>query len=244
MTHKKTSIILLAAVCLAACFMWGCSDDTIRTVVSEDDFIFGEESSYFLPLTEGFTTVYRVTYADGSEETISLEVGRQVQSGTITAYEWFSDDGMVRDTGYIKATSDAIFFYDGAYAEPEMILSFPLTAGNSWERFSESYVDEDFTNILTGFDTDSAIVIDGVSAKVFPSSGANLMMVMGEEQLQMSNGDVLSSTIKVYNEATTQGKKNYYWYAENIGLVKYIIGTTDGSYPRGDVVGELTDFGL
>lgn len=244
MTQKKTSIVLLAAVTLAALFIWGCSDDTIRTVVSEDDYLAGGETSYFLPLTEGFTTVYRVTYGDGSEETISLEVGRQVQSGPLTAYEWFSDDGHIRDTGYVRVTTDAAFFYDGADGDPEKILGFPLVEGNSWERFSETYADEGFVDIITDYDDTSAIGIDGVlAAKAFPSTGANMMTVMAVEQLQLENGDLLSNTIKVYNESTMQGKKNYYWYAENIGLVKYILGTTDGSYPRGDVSGELIDFG-
>lgn len=243
MRHRLTSIILLAAVCLTTCFWYGCSDNTIRTVVSEDDYTFSGGTSSFLPLTEGYTTVYRVSYSDGTDQTITLSMGRLAQLGTVTAYEWFSDDGMVRDTGYVRVTTDAIFFFDGANAVPEKILGFPLVAGNSWERFSDSYSDNDFTDIITGIDDDSAIVIDGVSYKTFPSTGANLMTVMGEEQLQLSNGDLLSGTFKVYNESTQPGKKNYYWFAENIGLVKYIIGTTDGSYPRGDVVGELIDFG-
>lgn len=243
MTHRLTSIILSVAVCLTACFFYGCSDDTIRTVVSEDEYTSGGETSYFLPLTEGFTTIYRVVYADGTDKTITLQMGRQVQVGALSVNEWFSDDGTVRDTGYIKVVSDAIFFFDGADGEPEKILGFPLVAGNSWLRFSETYSDYDFTDIITNIDDDSASIIDGVSAKTFPSTGANTMTVLGQEQLQMSNGDVLSNTIKVYNEASMPGKKNYYWYAENIGLVKYIIGTTDGSYPRGDAVGELIDFG-
>ncbi|UCG62033.1 MAG: hypothetical protein JSV52_01710 [Candidatus Zixiibacteriota bacterium] len=244
MISRFASIATLAVFCLVACCWLGCSDNSIETVISEDDFNLPTETGYFLPVAEGFSTVYLVSHAAGGNQTITLTIGRQVQNGAVTAYEWFSDDGAFYDTGYVVMTTDAAFFYDGVDADPEKILGFPLIAGNSWERFSDTYDDEGFTDIITGIvDDDDSSIFDDTSAKTIPTTGGNTMTVIGEEQLELSNGLYLSNTIKIYNEGSTPGKKNYYWYAAGVGLVKYIIGTTDGSYPRGDVVGELIDFG-
>lgn len=243
MSNRFTKLSLLVVFSLTALIWYGCSDDTIRTVMSQDDYTPPDETSSFLPLSEGFTTIYRVTYSNGSGQTITLKIGRQVQLMSITAHEWFSDNGTTLDTGYVRITSDAIFFYDGVLAEPEKILGFPLVAGNSWLRFSETYGGGGDSGDSGDPDDNLPSMTDGVVAKAFPSTGANVMTVVGQEQLQLSNGDVLSHTVKVYNESSSPGKKNYYWYAQNIGLVKYLIGTTDNSYPRADITGELIDFG-
>ncbi len=245
MTPRFVTVLTLAALCLMACLWYGCTDNTVTTVIPEDEYLPATETSSFLPLTKGFTTVYNVTYATGGSQTITLEIGRQVQNGPLTAYEWFSDDGLTLDTGYVIVTTGAAFFYDGVNADPEKILAFPLFAGNTWERFSDSYANDGFTDIITGIVDDGTdpTNLDGGLAKTLPTTGGNIMTVVGEEQLQLSSGLFLSNTIKIYNDGTTPGKKNYYWYTEGVGLVKYIIGTTDGSFPRGDVVGELIDFG-
>lgn len=246
MKQRFVSFTTLVVFCLATLVWVGCSDDTITTVISADDYVNDQAESYYLPLTEGFTTVYSVMSSDGTDKIIRLEMGKQVQLGSMSAVEWFSNDGNVYDTGYVRMTSDAAFFYDGANSDAEKILQLPLIIGSSWERFSDNYDNaDDFTDIITVFDPDddSTTIPDGSLAKTFPSTGGNTMTVVGQEQVQLGDGSTFSGAVKVYNESSVPGKKNYYWYVEHIGLVKYVLGTTDGSFPRGDVVGELIDYG-
>ncbi len=245
MKQRCVSFTTLVVICLAALIWVGCSDDTNTTVISADNYVSDLAESNYLPLAEGFTTVYSVTSSDGTDKVIRLEVGKQVQLGSLSAVEWFSDDGSVYDTGYVRTTPDAAFFYDGANSDAEKILELPLFAGDTWERFSDDYDNaDDFIDIITVFDPDDTTSVpQGTVAKTFPSTGANTMVVVGREQLQLGDGSMFSDAIKVYNESSIPGKKNYYWYVGHIGLVKYVLGTTDGSYPRGDVMGELIDFG-
>ncbi|MEE8578172.1 MAG: hypothetical protein V3T31_13040 [candidate division Zixibacteria bacterium] len=245
MKQRFVSFTTLVVFCLATLIWVGCSDDTITTVISADDYVNDQAESYYLPLAEGFTTVYSVTSSDGTDKIIRLEVGKQVQLGSMSAVEWISDDGITYDTGYVRITLDAVFFYDGANSDAEKILELPLITGGTWERFSDDYDNaDDFTDIITIFDpNDTTSILEGTLAKTFPSTGGNTMVVVGQEQLQLGDGSTFSSAVKVYNESSVPGKKNYYWYVEHIGLVKYVLGTTDGSFPRGDVVGELIDYG-
>ena len=126
MKQRFVSLTTLVVFCLATLIWVGCSDDTITTVISADDYVNDQAESYYLPLTEGFTTVYSVTSSDGTDKIIRLEMGKQVQLGSMSAVEWFSDDGNVYDTGYVRMTSDAACFYDGANSDAEKILQLPL----------------------------------------------------------------------------------------------------------------------
>lgn len=237
----STAVVLILLV-----IIWsGCSDDSVSISSSGDDWTASYATSPYLPLVRGFTTIYAVSYANGTEASITLEVGRQILTNGVGVVEWFSDDGSLLDTGYVRATDDAVYFYDGPNAEAEMILGYPLEAGNTWLRFSDSYDGNDFTDIITGYEDpdDTVSTNDGSTAKVFPSSGENLMTVLGQEQVRLSDGSLFVNAIKVCNENSAAGKMNYYWFVQNIGLVRYVIGATDSSYPDGDVVGELVDYG-
>jgi len=226
--------------------MWyGCSDNTVKTVISAEDLASGTEDPYFLPLDRGFSVVYEITHSDGYSEMVTLEVGRMVPLGAIMVYEWFWDDGNTRDTGFIAAGVNATYFYEDATSAAEKILQIPLVAGDSWERFSEEYSGDDWVDILTDHNdgADDSETQDDAISKVFPSEGGNIMTVVGPEEVQLSNGSYFTNAVKLSNPSTSPGKVNYYWYVGNIGLIKYVLGTTEGSYPRGEVVGELIDYG-
>ncbi|UCE23987.1 MAG: hypothetical protein JSU74_11920 [Candidatus Zixiibacteriota bacterium] len=240
---KRTMMaITTAAVLGLSLIIWsGCSEDS-TTTSSSDDWTASYAVSPYLPLVRGFTSIYAVTYANGSESMIRLEIGRQVQANGVSVVEWISDDGTVLDTGYVRATDDAVYFYDGLITEAEKILDYPLEAGHTWLRFSDSNDGDDFTDIITGYD-DTSSTDDGTNAKVFPSTGENLMTVLGREQLELSDGSLFVNAVKVYNENAASGKKNYYWFVQNVGLVKYVLGATDNHYPNGEIVGELIDYG-
>ena len=131
MKRSFTAIATLIAFVLLASFLSGCSDDTITNVISEEDWAAGTEGTAYLPLVEGYTTVYSVSYADGTSDAVTLEVGHQVQLAGVSAVQWFSTNSGDSDTGYVHATSEAVYFYDGAYSSPEKILELPLLTGNS-----------------------------------------------------------------------------------------------------------------
>jgi len=245
MIRKLACAFTLIAVCLTAFIWYGCSDNTVRTVISADEWAADSGDSYFLPLDRGFAVVYEITKADGSSDMITLEVGKMVPLGSIMAYEWFSDDGSIRDTGYIAAGVDAAYFYESASSSAEKMLQLPLVVGDSWERFSEDYDGDDWVDILTDDtdDDDDSETQDDAFSKVLPSEGGNIMTVVGYEDVELSYGSYFTNAVKIRNDGDSPGKMNYYWYVSSIGLVKYVLGTTDGSYPRGDVVGELVDYG-
>ncbi|MEW6412958.1 MAG: hypothetical protein AB1483_10885 [Candidatus Zixiibacteriota bacterium] len=242
MNRLFTKAAIRITTVLLVAILTGCSDNTITNVISADDWVAGTESTAYLPLAEGYTTIYSVEYSDGTDDMVTLEVGRQVQLAGISAVEWFSTSGDGLDTGYVHATSDAVYFYESASASPEKILEMPLLLGNSWSRFTDIYIDDQFIDIITDYDKDDVDGTEG-TAKTFPSSGGDIMTVAGSEGLRLGDGTYYSGAVKIYNASETVGKTNYYWFVANVGLVKYVIGATDSSYPDGDIVGELISSG-
>lgn len=241
MVRMRSFAFIVIGLCFAAFVWYGCSDNTVRTIVSADDQAESGSDSYFLPLEQGFGIIYDITYANGSGKMVTLEIGKPVQMAGFTVYEWFSDDGDTRDTGYIAAGVAAAYFYDALNGSPEKMLEFPLVAGDSWERFSDEYGGDDWVDILTGYDDGETD--DAVASKVLPSEGGNIMTVVGYEDVALSNGSSFNGAVKIRNESSASGKVNYYWYVANIGLVKYMLGTTDRNNATADVVGELISFG-
>ncbi len=240
MNRSFTTIATLIAFILLASLWSGCSDNTITNVISEDDWVAGTVGSSYLPLTEGYTTIYSVSYANGTDDMVTLRVGNQVQLTATSAVQWFSSSNEGLDTGYVHASSDAVYFFESTSSSPEKILELPLVTGNSWSRFSDTYIDDQFIDIITDWDDSET---GETVAKTFPSTGADIMTVAGAEGLRLGDGTYYSGAVKVYNESTIAGKRNYYWFVANVGLVKYVIGATDSSYPDGDIVGELISHG-
>jgi len=245
MIRKHGLTFVLVTLGVAAITWYGCSDHTVKNIVSADEWPAETGESYFLPLEQGFTVIYEVTRADGSSNMITLEMGKMVQMGAIMAYEWFSDDGSTRDTGYIAAGVDAAYFYESANSEAEKMIELPPAVGDSWERFSEEYGGEDWVDILSGQTDgdDEQDAQDDAIAKVLPSEGGNIMTVVAIEDVQLSNGQQFNGAVKICNESSAQGKVNYYWYVNRIGLVKYMLGVSEGSNPRIEVTGELLEYG-
>jgi len=252
MLFKKTFFALMTAICLVTIGWLGCSDDTITTYHSGDTPSVTDNSgsvTYYFPLTQGFATSYQVTSSNGITEVVSYRVGKEVSVLDFEAVEWFC--GHNADPGFFRPVGDALYYYDSPTATPEKILEMPLDPGNSWTRYStietalsdnDFYIDINvgFYDQLGGDDIDSD---EGGLLKVYPSEGGVSMTVAQTESLQLSTGNFFSHAVKVYNEGTTADKTNYYWFVANVGLVKYVIGATDQSYPNGDLVAELINYG-
>ncbi|MFQ5453196.1 MAG: hypothetical protein ACE5D6_03305 [Candidatus Zixiibacteriota bacterium] len=250
----RKNIIYLTVVISVFCFGWyGCSDSTLTTIISGDQLPENNNNSAiakYLPLDEGYTSVYDVSYSNGTNEKVTIKVGKEISIFGFNVTEWISHVNNATDTGYFRVTSDAIYFYDNINVKPDKILELPLTSGRSWSRFANietTQIDtSNFTDIITSFDnnkSDTTNTKDNPVNKTFPTANGNTMTVVEYEQLVMKNGEYYSQALKIYNEDPSGVIKNYYWFVANIGLVKYVLGATDESYPGGTVVGELIDYG-
>ena len=235
-------------LCSVILFGWiGCSDDTITTYISSDDPLDQNLSgpTIYFPLQEGYGTVYDITYSNGKKEISTFQVGKEVSFVGINAVKWYVNNATGLDSSYFQVTNDAILFYESIYSKPEKILELPLEPGHSWTRFTVTATDDnqdDFTDIITSYDKDT--LTDGNTVnKTYPIEGEVTMVVEKIENLTLKDGTYYSKAIRVANESLYTGKKNYYWFVAGIGLVKYVIGATDLTYPNGDLVSELVDYG-
>ena len=233
------------------CLGWiGCSTNSGSSVGSPEAHSIGDIARYF-PLDEGYSTFYRIRHCDGTDETATFKVGREVIIGGTSAVEWLSSDDGGIDTSYFEVTDSAIYYYRYTAYPREKILQLPLEPGNSWSRYSDSENDTDtdggFTDIITGDDDDykySDTTTDNTDlfGNSFPTIGSGTMTVEQIERLQLSSGEFYGRALRVSN-AGAAGTTNYYWYVSGVGLAKYVIGATSNSYPEGKIVGELVLYG-
>ena len=262
---KKSHIGAIAAVCLigALTVIVGCSENDV-IVADIADSPAGTALNTYFPISDGYTTTYRVT-SNGVSELISFEVDGRAAAPHNDMWQFVAElPSGVRDTSYLRVTSQAVYHYDGLQGDPETILQAPLSIGHSWNRFGEnspeSEVVYDSVNIslgnldallkgngtvkeLNGTDgSDYQPYDDWLAAKVFPTQGRLQIRVQAQEQLNLSNGRHYSYVLRLSN-VQQDGRSNYYWYAPGVGLVRYVLGATVTSYPDGDVVGELVEFG-
>ncbi|MDH4156622.1 MAG: hypothetical protein OEW00_05040 [candidate division Zixibacteria bacterium] len=245
-----SGLIISAAVLL--CLAWiGCSDDTITTVSppgSNDGTSANSEVLYYFPLNEGYQTIYDVVNSDGTKESETYTVGKEVSRGSATAMEWLSyTSSNGKDTGYFEATATALYYFEDLGAAAEKIIELPLVIGQSWPRYEDGSLLSDYEDgIDIIFDNDfkfpdSTDFMDG-TLKNYPTTGLSTMTVTAIEKLQLDNGAYYSGAVKITNTNAT-GTYNIYWFAPGVGLVKYIIGASALYATSGSKVGELRSYG-
>jgi hypothetical protein len=222
----------------------GCSENDSTRITNITGTGESEQFLSYFPLEEGHTSLYEVTYSNGSTEEVTFKVGKEVPFGSITAVEWFiSSSTGSRDTNYIVTTDSSVYLYTDYQSMPEKRLYYPLVPGSSWSRFVSN--DEVISDVLDDEDKiegdDDGGTNGDVLSATYPTTGNGDMLVDNSETVQLNSGLFYCGSVKITNNTTTD-LKNYYWYAPGIGLVKYIIGTTDVNYPSGQVVGELVSF--
>jgi hypothetical protein len=246
-------LIIVAAVMLSLGWV-GCSNNRTTTTTITDSYSYAGTISYYFPVSEGQVSTYQVRNADGSTDLVNLQVGPKMELNGQAASIWLSSkNGSNVDTSYSVVTESAVYFYDNARSEPELVLQLPLQPGRAWSRFG-------YTSIVTGGETtdttsnpyndllypkDTASTLPdttqgGYTAKVYPTEGADVITVDKVEMISLSNGNVYSASVRVSNTAT-DGTTNYYWYVPGIGLTKYVIGATS-LYPNGQRIGELVSY--
>ena len=249
MSRRTVATLALGAIAILCVSLVGCSDNSGTTSFGTT----GGDVTYYFPVTEGYTTVYEVNNADGSSQTVSFEIGRQVPFGLSTAYEWYVTKGGNTETSYLLVDDSSVVFYENSRLPGETILSLPLSPGSSWDRFTQTrqdttttptYYDNYWKNKLGG--DDGSTYGDGFDGgmyyqKTFPTEGSNQMTVDAVESVGLSTGAMYSGSIRLRNTGP-DGKSNYYWFAPGIGLVKYVIGAGN-DYTSGESVGTLVNFG-
>jgi hypothetical protein len=233
------SLVIVAVVVLSLGWV-GCSDNKSTTTTFTDSNSNAGTIKYYFPVSEGQVSTYQIRNGDGTTHQVTLQVGPETQFNGQTASIWLVNNhsGLI-DTSYSVVTSSAVYFYENAHSDPELILQLPLQPGSAWSRFG-------YTNIETGYGTTdtTTAVIDTTqgrpNAKVFPTEGSDILTVDKVESVTLSDGNVYSSAVRVSN-AAANGTTNYYWYVPGIGLTKYVLGATD-AYPNGQTMGELVSY--
>jgi hypothetical protein len=251
MIRRTLIFVMLGAVCVFCVAIMGCTTGPSSSVSSESTNA-NDINTYF-PVAEGYRTVYEVTSGDTTTETVTFEIGSEVQFGLSRAHEWIITDGSGNSQlSYLLVRDNAVYYYVNVRTMPEKILSLPLSPGSTWERFTPTTVND--TTTVAAFTEQGSLydkLGDGYShtdtdvayQKTFPSVGANEVSVDAVEDIGLQSGVTYSGAIRL-KIAGPVGKYNYYWFAPDIGLTRYVIGATEDNYTDGDVVGELIDYGF
>lgn len=240
--RKVATFVVLSLVAVA--FGWyGCSDNTIETIVSADDLNNTSQSEVlnYFPLNEGYTTVFSIAQSNGSHTTASFRVGKTVDFLGMEVVEWIGTQNGVIDTGYFRVTENSLIYYDNYYTDPEVILDLPFQIGASWLRFDDQSgtdAGDSYIDISSGTEDDGG----GGAAKVFPTDGASAMVIDGYESINLDNGFYYAEVLRVANATSNGLGTNYYWYSPGIGLIRYALGVTDATYPDGVVTAELINY--
>jgi hypothetical protein len=242
MTIRKMLAITLILATFSLIFS-GCNNHFVQAT-GPDFSIAGNSPDYF-SLGEGFTTTYVISSKYGSSETITYTVGKQISFLTGTAIEWISNKDGEIDTGYFVYANNSLLFYESKKSQPQVVLSEPLTVGSSWSRFvsddTDGQLDDTTTvDIQDKGETDNSG--GGVLQVSYPVEGSEMLTVDKIETVELSRIGIFSKVIRISND-TQNGAKNYYWYAANVGMIKYVLGATSSDDPRGNIEAELVYYG-
>ena len=252
---------IVAAAALVALMAGGCAVDNGYSVYSNNT----NTAQAYLPLQDGYTVIYQVEQVNGGASLERFEVGRQVSFGDGTAFEWIrnsSSGGSGRS--YMQINDDCILFFENGNADAEKILQLPLTLGASWNRYDGA--DNGYSGTDGGFgdllddqqftDDDSSITPGGVNEGKtdvdgsggeefddplpgsFPIDGSLEMVVDQIGPVHLTSGESYSHAVRIRNGGSS-GHSNYYWFVQGIGLVKYVLNSSDANGSTGQTVGEL-----
>jgi hypothetical protein len=251
MSRRTLVFVMLGTLCIFCMVIMGCTTGPSSSVSSELTDV-NDIDTYF-PVVEGYRTTYEVTSGNTTTETITFEVGPEVQFGLSRAHKWLiTDDSGDTELSYLLVRDNAVYYYANVRTIPEKILSLPLSPGSTWERFTPTTVTDtaaeitntEYNSLYDKFGGDKTYTgMDVPFQKTFPSAGANEVSVDAVEDIGLQSGVTYSGAIRL-KIAGPVGKYNYYWFAPDIGLTRYVIGASEDNYTDGDVVGELIDYGF
>jgi len=251
---------VLFAGALFALVWIGCSDSS--TSLSSSTSTEPGLAEYF-PLKPGSSVHYIEINNNIDDTTYFLcTVGSSVAIGNYQGYYWIKINqdypGQI-DTGYVFYNSNAVYFVEDPNDIPEKLLESPFMVGRSWTRYDASQVllDNNIIDSIIGnndskYDDDNGALgaYNGGgetdpfndndwygTAKSFPSIGANYFQLSAKEDIVLDLGTEIDDCIKIENR--NGSATNYYWYAPDAGLVRYVIGVNPDTNPDGELVGEI-----
>jgi hypothetical protein len=67
------------------------------------------------------------------------------------------------------------------------------------------------------------------------------MVVDKIENVTLNSGEMYSNAVRISNPGSS-GRYNYYWYAQGVGLIKYVINSRNDDNPSGQIEGELVSY--
>ncbi len=236
----------------------GCSDHASQITVSSETFT--PVYKYF-PLSAGGSTDYTITNnLNHTTSHLRCTMGGTVSRNDPGSVLWvtqYEEYPSIQDTGYFQLEGDAVYYYENGIDAPEKILEGPLTVGKSWQRYAPAEQHTDTNNLIYIFnDHDFSFKGDSGTAgtdetnrdenemkhsgaaKNYPTTGANYFIISGIEDVTLGEGNVYYGCVKVENRSGEY--TNYYWYAPEVGLVKFANNIKPGEYPDGQVSGVIT----
>ena len=247
---RKWFAVALLTMTVATICLIGCSDDS-SYVSNTSSGLSGSATDYF-PMDLGYTTTYEVTRNDGLVEQVTFIIGDPVTFNGTPVVEWRVYNNGSVTTSYLEATDEAIYYWDTDRSTRETILRLPLTLGSSWSRFATTtegtkdgggFGTDIITDPWNKYDLDTTTSTnDGSLGKNFPTLGSEVMTVEGIENLTVGSNTGFTNAVNV-TTTSSMGRTNHYWFAESVGLVKYVIGATDATYPEGEKTGEIVQYG-
>ncbi|HKK20883.1 MAG TPA: hypothetical protein VJ983_05365 [candidate division Zixibacteria bacterium] len=243
MSIRKSLVFTFLAVFTAVGGWLGCSNDSIVTYVDGNQTINpSADASLYFPADEGYVTQYSIKNVDGTTDQITFTMGKSADIKGQPARVWVASKDHLTDSSFICITSDAVYFYDNISSTGEKVLQLPLRVGSYWSRYPESGTytyGDDYTDIITGKEDSTG---GSGAKKLYPTEGSSTMVVERIEAIKLDNGAYYSNAVRISNEGVESGTKNYYWFVPKIGLVKYVLGTVEGGYSTGEVVGQLQQY--
>jgi len=251
-------MVLLIAI-LAA---YGCSEKSSAplTIAATEEVPPIEQ---YFPLSTGKVIDFSITNNQTEIESCDrYTVGSGLENRGEKSYIWIHTNPKYPsyvDTGYFYQLGNALYYLEDAEATPEKVLEAPFTVGRSWQRYqTRELVLGESDNLLEtlingggGKNPDGAGDPDNPAApeeeipgddspflaKNFPISGSTQMTITALEDIELDNGYVFENCIRVENGSASY--RNNYWYAPEVGLVRYVLGINATSSPDGQVVGEI-----
>jgi hypothetical protein len=218
------TIAKIAAWLAITAAITGCSDKTFSSVVNPatPDVVVKTYAPLETGLRVGFAIVGQ------SYHTFDIEIGKPV---TVRGYPGFENMTFDHYTGATTMTyryiRDSALFETSSVNEPGVrILQAPHLPGTTWDR--NDVWDDGVGEHANG------VVANKPSAKT-------TMTIVGFEDVQVFDGSVYSQALKVawpLDDTHT----NFYWYALDIGMIKYQLGYMASAPDAPTTIALMTDY--
>ncbi|MCK5126500.1 MAG: hypothetical protein KAR42_09610 [candidate division Zixibacteria bacterium] len=232
MSSRKILWSLLLTAIVFLMVMVGCSSKKFTnssTTISDN-----ADPTTYIPLNQGWRVSY--TRTEPTTEHYDIEVADPV---TIDGNQGYTIRRTVRSgssfeqtISYMYANSIAVYETSSTNDPGAIILKAPFTVGSSWDR-SKTVIISDTT--ISGEDGGGLHRADGNELAY------NTMQIVAKESVLALDGLTYSNCLKVEWQIG-EHSYIYYWYAANIGLVKFQVVPNALSASENNTISVMSDF--